>query len=112
MQGTRALPTPRFTGESNPLRHSAPSFLPPRLALGIIGAWETLLGLAVLFRWRPRLAGWLQIGTLLGMNAAGARSMLRETLAFKSDLHFDGETVEFEDASPLCPAVWIGKKIG
>ena len=39
-----------------------------------------------------------------------ARSMLRETLAFKSDLHFDRETVELEDSSPLCPVVWIGKK--
>jgi uncharacterized membrane protein YphA (DoxX/SURF4 family) len=50
---------------------SAPSLLPPRLALGLIGGWETLLGLAVLFRWRPRLAAWLQIGTMIGMNAAG-----------------------------------------
>lgn len=50
---------------------SAPAFLPPRLALGVIGGWETLLGLAVLFQWRPRTAAWLQIGTMVGMNAAG-----------------------------------------
>ena len=50
---------------------AAPSFLPPRLALGLIGAWETLLALAVWFRWRPRPAAWLQIGTMVGMNAAG-----------------------------------------
>lgn len=50
---------------------SAPSFLPPRFALGMIGAWETLLGLAVLFRWRPRLSAWLQTATMIGMNSAG-----------------------------------------
>jgi hypothetical protein len=50
---------------------AAPTFVAPRLALGIIGAWETLLGLAVLFRWRPRPYAWLQIGTLIGMNSAG-----------------------------------------
>lgn len=50
---------------------SAPSFVPPRLALGLIGAWETLFALAVLLRWRPRLFSWLQIATLAGMNAAG-----------------------------------------
>lgn len=50
---------------------SAPSFLAPRLALGMIGAWETVLGLVVLFRWRPRPSVWLQIGTIVAMNAAG-----------------------------------------
>lgn len=50
---------------------SAPSFLPPRVALGMIGAWETLLGLAVLFRWRPQPAACLQVATMIGMNAAG-----------------------------------------
>lgn len=50
---------------------SAPSFLPPRLALGLIGAWETLLALAVILRWQPRLAAWFQIGTMVAMNAAG-----------------------------------------
>lgn len=50
---------------------SAPAFIPARLALGLIGAWETLFGLAVLRRWRPRLFSWLQIGTLAAMNAAG-----------------------------------------
>lgn len=50
---------------------SAPSFLPPRLALGMIGGWETLLGIAVLFRWLPGRTAWLQIGTMIGMNTAG-----------------------------------------
>jgi uncharacterized membrane protein YphA (DoxX/SURF4 family) len=50
---------------------AAPSFLPPRLALGLIGAWETLFALALILRWRPRLFSWLQIATLAGMNAAG-----------------------------------------
>ena len=50
---------------------AAPSFLPPRVALAAIGAWETLLGLAVWFRWGPRPAAWLQIGTMIAMNTAG-----------------------------------------
>lgn len=50
---------------------SAPSFLSPRLALGLIGGVETLFGIAVLLRWRQRIFAWLQIGMLVGMNAAG-----------------------------------------
>ncbi len=50
---------------------SAPSFLPPRLALGLIGGWESLFAIAVLLRWRQPLFAWLQIGTLGAMNAAG-----------------------------------------
>ena len=50
---------------------SAPAFIPPRVALGCIGAVETLFGIAVLFRWKPRLFAWLQVATLAAMNAAG-----------------------------------------
>jgi uncharacterized membrane protein YphA (DoxX/SURF4 family) len=50
---------------------SAPSFLPPRLALGLIGAMETVFAISILTRWRERLFAWLQIGVLVAMNAAG-----------------------------------------
>ena len=50
---------------------SVPAFIPPRVALGCIGAVETLFGLAVLLRWRPRLFAWLQVAALAAMNAAG-----------------------------------------
>jgi uncharacterized membrane protein YphA (DoxX/SURF4 family) len=50
---------------------SAPSFLPPRLALGLIGGMETLFAISILVRWRERLFAWLQIGVLVAMNAAG-----------------------------------------
>lgn len=50
---------------------SAPSFLPPRLALGLIGGLETLFAISLLARWRQRLFAWLQIGMLVAMNAAG-----------------------------------------
>ena len=50
---------------------SAPACIPPRFALGCIGAVETLFGLAVLLRWRPRLFAWLQIAALAAMNTAG-----------------------------------------
>ena len=38
------------------------------------------------------------------------RSMLRENLAWKSDRLFEREEPGEEDASPLCPVVWIGKR--
>ena len=50
---------------------SAPSFLPPRLALGMIGGLETWFAISILARWRQRLFAWLQIGMLLAMNTAG-----------------------------------------
>lgn len=50
---------------------SAPSFLPPRLALGMIGGLETLFAISILARWRQPLFAWLQIGMLVAMNAAG-----------------------------------------
>ena len=50
---------------------SAPSFLPPRLALGMIGGLETLFAISILARWRQRLFACLQIGMLVAMNAAG-----------------------------------------
>ena len=50
---------------------SAPSFLPPRLALGMIGGLETLFAISILARWRQRLFAWLQIWMLVAMNAAG-----------------------------------------
>lgn len=50
---------------------SAPSFLPPRLALGMIGGVETLFAVSILAGWRQRLFAWLQIGMLAAMNAAG-----------------------------------------
>lgn len=50
---------------------SAHSFLPPRLALGMIGGLETLFAISVLASWRQRLFAWLQIGMLVAMNAAG-----------------------------------------
>lgn len=50
---------------------SAPAFLPPRVALGLIGAWETWFALAVLLKWKPQFFAWLQIGTLAAMNTAG-----------------------------------------
>lgn len=50
---------------------SAPSFLPPRLALGMIGGLETLFAISILARWRQRLFAWMQIGMLVAMNAAG-----------------------------------------
>lgn len=50
---------------------SAPSFLPPRLALGLIGGLETLFAISILAGWRQRLFAWLQIGMLVAMNAAG-----------------------------------------
>ena len=71
---------------------------PARITKSADAAWDTLV--------KQDAAALKPGGYLI------ARSMLRETLAFKSDLHFDRETVELEDASPLCPVVWIGKKIG
>jgi uncharacterized membrane protein YphA (DoxX/SURF4 family) len=50
---------------------SAPSFLPPRLALGMIGGLETWFAISILARWRQRLFAWMQIGMLVAMNAAG-----------------------------------------
>jgi len=50
---------------------SAPSFLPPRLALGMIGGLETLFAISILARLKQRLFAWLQIGMLVAMNAAG-----------------------------------------
>lgn len=50
---------------------SAPSFLPPRLALGMIGGLETLFAISILASWRQRLFAWLQIGMLVAMNVAG-----------------------------------------
>jgi len=50
---------------------SVPAFVPPRLALGMIGGLETLFAIAILCRWKQRLFGWLQIGMLSAMNAAG-----------------------------------------
>ncbi len=50
---------------------SAPSFLPPRLALGMIGGLETLFAISILTRWRQRLFAGLQIGMLVAMNTAG-----------------------------------------
>lgn len=50
---------------------SAPSFLSPQVALGLIGGVETLFAIAVLVKWRERVFAWLQIGMLLVMNAAG-----------------------------------------
>ncbi len=40
-----------------------------------------------------------------------ARSMLRETLVSKNDLLFKQENLATEDASPLCPVVWIGRRL-
>jgi S-adenosylmethionine:diacylglycerol 3-amino-3-carboxypropyl transferase len=40
-----------------------------------------------------------------------ARSMLRETLVSKNDLLFKQESLASEDASPLCPVVWIGRRL-
>ncbi len=50
---------------------SAPSFLPPRLALGMIGGLETLFAISILLRWKQRPFARVQIGMLLAMNAAG-----------------------------------------
>jgi uncharacterized membrane protein YphA (DoxX/SURF4 family) len=50
---------------------SAPSFLPPWIALGLIGGLETLFAISILLRWRQRLFAWLQIIILLAMNLAG-----------------------------------------
>ena len=50
---------------------SAPAFVPARVALACIGAVETLFGIALLLRCKPRLFAWLQIATLAGMNGAG-----------------------------------------
>jgi len=50
---------------------SVPSFVSPRIALGLIGGFESLLGLAFLLGWRLRLFAWLQIGLLVLMNTAG-----------------------------------------
>jgi uncharacterized membrane protein YphA (DoxX/SURF4 family) len=50
---------------------SAPSFLPPRLALGMIGCVETLFAISILAKWKQRPFAWVQIGMLLVMNAAG-----------------------------------------
>lgn len=50
---------------------SAPSFLPPRLVLGLIGGWESLFAIAVFLRWKQKFFAWLQIGTLVAMNVAG-----------------------------------------
>ena len=50
---------------------STPSFLPPRLALGLIGVVETLFAISILSRWHQRLFAWLQISVLILMNASG-----------------------------------------
>ncbi len=50
---------------------SAPSFLPPRLALGLIGGLETLFAISILTKWRQQNFALLQIGMLVVMNAAG-----------------------------------------
>ncbi len=50
---------------------SAPAFVPPRVALGMIGALETLFAISIMMRWRQRIFAWLQIGMLVAMNAAG-----------------------------------------
>ena len=50
---------------------SAPSFLSPRLALGMIGGLETLFAISILARWKQKLFAYLQIGMLVAMNAAG-----------------------------------------
>lgn len=50
---------------------SAPAFIPPRVALGLIGGLETLFAISILLRWHQRIFAWLQIGALLVMNAAG-----------------------------------------
>ncbi len=50
---------------------AAPLFLPPRLALGLIGGLETLFAISILSGWKQRIFTWLQIGMLVAMNAAG-----------------------------------------
>lgn len=50
---------------------SAPSILPPRLALGLIGGLETLFAISILSGWNQRIFAWLQIGMLVVMNTAG-----------------------------------------
>ena len=50
---------------------SAPVFLPPRLALGLIGGMETCFAVSILTRWKQRIFAWLQIGMLVAMNTAG-----------------------------------------
>lgn len=40
-----------------------------------------------------------------------ARSMLRETVESKSDRWFATEALATADASPLCPVIWVGRKI-
>jgi uncharacterized membrane protein YphA (DoxX/SURF4 family) len=50
---------------------SAPTFLPPRLALGLIGGLETLFAFSILARWRERFFAMFQIGSLVAMNVAG-----------------------------------------
>ena len=50
---------------------AAPSFLAPRLALGLIGGMESLFAISLLMKWRLRLFAWFQICVLSAMNAAG-----------------------------------------
>jgi hypothetical protein len=40
-----------------------------------------------------------------------ARSMLRESLVPANHLLFEQESLKTGDTSPLCPVVWIGRRL-